>query len=565
MTTSSIADFSLQAARRYIQTAVFIDDNIYNQAKANPEEVAGLEIRQPKHVIQPSLDDEDEVKDAIHPGNMVNSTETPSPPFRTKDLVGNFAEHGIVCALYEPERNFATDENSTVFKLCETADLVILDWDFHEDGVKGTRPRALIEKLINSGNRVAPHHVRLIAIYTNTQSLNSISNSIFQHLRSANISAEPVQDCALRLQAGSSRLLILGKAGGVNRVEIEGPFTVAEVQLADRLLDEFAAMNRGILPSCALLGMAAVRNNSRRILAKFRSDLDGQFLLHRALIRASEEAFDQLPELLGDEFRAVIEDADYKPDDLAGFLKESCADVPVKPHPNSWKVGGLDCHTVLKDFWIADNELRKRLDELRKRPDCKDSKAAKQDGPQPTKPIESIAVMCSVADVDAHQRFAALLAIRTQYQTKHRDLGFGAIVLDRTSGHYSVCIMPLCDCLRLKKPTTFPFWTLVTSGRGHPVIVEREDGQVLKLTFEAGKPSLYMRMAQFTPDEKKEIVTSTKETSGRHIFYSGDTTLEWVAQLKPSHAQRIANAIAQQLSRVGLTEAEWARITFASE
>jgi hypothetical protein len=36
--------------------------------------------------------------------------------------------------------------------------------------------------------------------------------------------------------------------------------------------------------------------------------------------------------------------------------------------------------------------------------------------------------------------------------------------------------------------------------------------------------------------------------------------LEWVAQLKPAHAQRVAHDIGQSFSRVGVVEAEWLRL-----
>src|SRR6185295_13693180 len=291
--------------------------------------------------------------------------------------------------------------------------------------------KALIENLIKSGNRVAPHHVRLIAIYTNTQSLQTIANSIFQHMPRVQIVAEPIDGCAFRLQAGSSRIVVLGKAGGATRVDPEQPFTVSEVDLAARLLQEFASMNMGILPSCALLGMAAVRQNSRRILDKFRNGLDGQFLLHRALIRGSEEAFDQLPELLGDEFKAIIEDTDYRPDDPTKFVVESSSGVQVKPHSNPWTVEGLDCHVLLQEFLGKENGLRKTL------------RGERVPG-SPRKPVESLAEMCSVSDAQARQRFAALLSVRTQYQVKRRDLGSGVIVLERGSKRYSVCITPPC-------------------------------------------------------------------------------------------------------------------------
>ena len=554
MTPNSIADFSLQAATKYLQSAVFIDDNIYNQVTANPD-VGDVKVRLPKKVMRTEQAADQLLEKQSPEVEESESAEQPVPPFRTKDLVGSFAEHGIVCALYEPEEGFETGENSTIFKLCQTADLVILDWDFHKDGVSGTKPKALIERLIKSGNLVAPHHVRLIAIYTNTQSLHSIANSLFQHLEKNEIKPRPIE-CEFRLEAGSSRVVILGKAGVVDRVEQEKLFTVTEKDLANCLLSEFSKMNQGILPSCALLGMAAVRQSSARILDKFHGDLDAQFLLHRALIRGSEEAFDQLPELLGDEFRAVMEDAYYSPKDLEQFVSESCSVVPVKSHVSPWKVDGRPGEEVLKEFWSKDSESTERL--------VGRKTVNQSDGAQPRKPVEDLAAMCSVNDTDAQHKFAALLAVRTQYQTKYRGLGFGSIILDRNSGEYWVCVMPACDSIRLKGKTNFPFWNLVKSGNGHPVIVQCGEDKWVRLVFDVGKPSKYMRLAEFTPDDGRKIVLAARE-NGKEVFKSGNAEYEWVAQLKPSHAQRMANIIGQQLSRVGLTEAEWARVVFAKE
>jgi hypothetical protein len=554
MTPTSIADFSLQATRRYIQSAVFIDDNIYSQTTASLEDLENIEVRHPKPVIQSDAAGQALLTEKHGTGDQ--AVREIKPPFRTKDLVGAFAEHGIVCALYEPEPDFPTDETSTVFKLCQTADLVILDWDFHEVGVSGTKPKALIEKLITSGNRVAPHHVRLIAIFTNTPSLQSIANSIYQHLATNAIPTDTIGNSYLRLQAGAARVIVLGKAGGTTRVEAEQPFTVAESDLANRLLQEFAAMNQGILPSCALLGMAAVRRNSRRILDKFRPDLDAQFLLHRALIRSSEEAFDQLPELLGDEFKAAIEDTDFRPDDPIRFVTESCAEVPIKPHSQPWKVEGETCENMLRKFWSVDNSLQKPII---------GKKAHDNDGPQPKKAVEALASMCSGTDNQAHHRFAALLTVRTQYQIKHRDLAFGVVVLNRSTREYSVCLMPLCDSLRLTSATAFPFWKLVPSGRGNPVIIQCDDGGLLKLIFEVGRPSRYLWMGTFSPDLIRGVVSASKDSLQKPIFISNGLEFEWISQLKPSHAQRIANAVGQQLSRVGLTEAEWARVTFTND
>ncbi len=187
MIAHTVAEFSREAARRYLQSAVFIDDNIYNQVTASPASGEEIQVRQLKKAI---VEVDAEATDPPAQEAAV-AFVAPPPPFRTKDLVGCFAEHGIVCALYEPEKNFSTDENSVVFKLCDTADLVVLDWDFNEVGLTGGKPRELISNLIQSGNRVAPHHVRLVAIYTTTPRLSSVANSISSILWSATFLSKP--------------------------------------------------------------------------------------------------------------------------------------------------------------------------------------------------------------------------------------------------------------------------------------------------------------------------------------------------------------------------------------
>lgn len=551
MTPESITEFSLRAAKQYLQSAVFIDDNIYNQPTASPG-AEEIEVRLPKKVMRgkeevaPSLVKQDAGLEKSQAS--VQSTQR----FQTKDLVSSFAEHGIVCALYEPEEDFSTDETSTIFKLCLTADLVILDWDFHKDGVHGTKPKALIQNLISRGNRIAPHHVRLIAIYTNTPSLFSISNSLHQHFENVGIDTTFIDDCPFKVQAGASRVIVFGKAGSVARVEDEKTFTVSEKSLADRLLEEFALMNQGILPSCALLGMAAVRHSSARILDKFHSDLDAQFLLHRALIRNSEEAFDQLPELLGDEFKAIIEDTDYRPNDVTDLVGKASSGISFAPQFSNWKLDGCKGEEILREFLRSPNSLDDIINGKRKKPDG-----------IPNNLLNSLAAMCSRTDKDSHCKFAALLAVRTQYQIKHRELSFGCIMLNRTSGKYSICLMPPCDAIRLTGDTHFPFWELGKEGKGHPIIIQHQKDKWLQLTFVVGKPSKYMRLVPFAPDPIRRNVITTMNTEGKYIFRSQETEFEWVAQLKPSHAQRLANIIGQQLSRVGLTEAEWARIAFS--
>ena len=76
-----------------------------------------------------------------------------------------------------------------------------------------------------------------------------------------------------------------------------------------------------------------------------------------------------------------------------------------------------------------------------------------------------------------------------------------------------------------------------------------------------GKPRDQLWIGSFKAGAAK-LVQAFK-TGGKFIFNEEKSEekkeLEWIAQLKPSHAQRIANDIGASLSRVGVLESEWLR------
>jgi response regulator receiver domain-containing protein len=525
MTLTSLADFSVFAAREYLQSAVFIDDNIYTPDTARPASASEIAVRE----LKPAFVEVQEADATAAPEAEQPLPER--PPFRTKDLVGSFAQFGIVCALYEPEPDFPTNEDSVVFKLCETADLVILDWDFHEVGVVGTKPKALIESLIKSGNRVAPHHIRLIAIYTNTIDLQVISNSIYEHLKGRGCDPEPIGDSAFRLRSGSSRILVLGK-DGVRRAADQTNFSVKESDLANRLLQEFSDMNSGILPSYALHGMGAIRRNSKRILDRFHRGMDGAFLLHRELVAHDHEAFHQLTELLADELRAVVEDE----------------------HLNATQIA-LIATSALKGNDIS----------------AQDTEAIEyaKTGAKSSKVVHKKLLVDKASVPVGHQRLAALFSSRTQYSKDFRTLTYGTVVRRRLTADspwtFAFCLIPICDSLRLDvgKKISFPFWTLLedlysgtTKRRG--MVLYLPDEKSISLTA-GGKASEMLWLGEFSVDATTQTVRATLK-DGVFRFLGDASEIQWIGQLKPLHAQRIAIDIGDHLSRVGLDEAEWLRL-----
>ena len=376
--------------------------------------------------------------------------------------------------------------------------------------------------------------------------MGSVASSIHDHLKVANLEIAPVP--SLTLNAGATRIIVLGKPGVGSRSRSDKASEVDEVNLASRLIDEFSQMHEGILPSYALHGLAGVRRNSKRILDKFHHEMDGPFLLHRALLLEHEDAFEQLPELIAEEALAVLLD-DQVPVkvsfDIAASLSSSLPLANLAwPPVNGKKAAEKE---VLARKYLAGGPS-----------------AIKDDFKVEKEPYVAFHDAMGCAQTHADKRLAALFDVRTRYfGTKVPELGFGAVVKSGGEGaaEYSICLMPLCDGIRLKPgtSTSFPFWRLKPPGGGAigRGIALQVNGTYVNLVAR-GKPREMLWLAAFLPNE--DGVVSAVWEQPAYSFSAGDSKFEWVAQLKPAHAQRIAHDIGQSFSRVAVVEAEWLRL-----
>jgi hypothetical protein len=522
---NALQSFSKNAARAYLQTVVFVDDHIFDQKTGMPN----LPADEPPS-RKPIFRRAQAEKKSIASPPEITATDEIEQPYHPKKLVGSFAREGITCALYEPPEGFSTDSDSEIFKLCERTDITILDWDFSGDN--GAKALDLIASLVKISNEEYPHHTRLISVYTADQSLVAVANKIADRLKAEGLPVSP-EDAQCRLRSGATRLITLGKP--IQRFGTEDEaFTVKESALAEKLIEEFVRMNAGILPSYALYGLAAIRRNSKRILDRFHGDLDGAFLLHRELISSSEEAFDQLPELLAEEMCAVVED-----ERLTSAKASKIAAAALKSD-----------HVLKKD---------------------KDLVTMLQSGTKARKVAEKLKDSGTVPS--GHLRLASLYSSRTQYSSASRRLGFGTVVRFRsknskkskTPWQYAMCLVPACDSLRLKhdQPVLFPFWTVELNGYNGEY---RRNGMVLSSGLESqtsleanGKAGEKLWTDSFTVDKKSKSVVAFR-VKDSYKYAGTKRTIEWFGQLKPLHAHRIAREITEGLSRVGVSEAEWLRL-----
>lgn len=540
---TSSQEFALSAARKYLQSVVFVDDEIYVSVPATEVRVgvkgAALGMKVFAKPREPKIETVVEVKDQAE----VDAAGKDEPElYHPKNLVESFARERMVCALYEPKKDFPTDPESEIFKLCERADVVILDWEFYKE--PGKKVMELIANLVASAQTTVPHHVRLCTIYTTNQNLKHVASQVFDHLQKQGLRVGA--DGEYNLEAGSSRIVVLGKPTTGRPDDQVKAAQVAEADLADRIIREFAKMHEGILPSMALQGLASVRTNTKKILDKFRKEMDGAFLAHRGLILPGDDAFEQIPELLAEEALAVMIDNQIGQEVATKLANKAIDGMSIA---TAWprKTGNKDAGDV-SAIGLLKNGPGKIRDRVH---------------------LDSAALDALHAEMDkgshsAKERLAALYTTRTQYGSD-RKLEFGTIARRKLLDdqyEYSICLMPLCDCVRLKNGTSyqFPFWKLRVdnkSASSKGMVVELPDGSFIEL-FSMGKPRDQLWMGDFKASASKMVVA---EKLGDAFLFNGEVAeLQWVAQLKPSHAQRIAQDIGNSFARVGVLEAEWLRL-----
>lgn len=570
---SALEDFVTETSTNYLQSVVFVDDNIYESKDGKPLEdstvPSGLGA-----ALESQFEDSVEAAEPSAEQSPLANTQENAPAalaagsapahYHPRELMESFAQKGIVCALYEPRPGFKSDPSSVLFHLCEKADVIILDWDLYNDD--GDAASALLSELIKKSQAEHPHHIRLCTIYTNRPSLHPVVDSLLAKLKAKGCTVD-VDGGKLRLIAGATWISIFGKPFN-DRPPRDAPYEVKESDLAARVISEFSSLHHGLLPALALHGLASVRHNTKRLLEKFHSELDGSFLLHRALVLSDGDAFHDLPELLSEEIRAIIEDKWPADSKLKPVILDAASSVNISDPVPGWKsLQGVDfdIKPAFRDTLIKGieglAEAQKKCNEL-KNWDPKDG--FKGMSPSRLKDFEK---MLSVQGLCWSETLAALFCNRTQYGSNERKLQFGAVIRHRVNESlpwkYSLCLMPICDSQRLKKVCAFPFWELKedakagSTGKRFGVVVKDAEGNTHCLAA-GGKIREKLWTHSFSPGTDGWVLAV--HAGGKFTFSTEGMIIEWVAELKPLHAQRIAAYLGAEVSRVGLVESEWLRL-----
>lgn len=542
--TSDPATFQehiLSIVDEFLQTVVVVDDRAF-------EDEAGADE------IDNGEDEEAHSGRArgVEPG--LREPAEPDPhDFDPKAVTDAFAKDGLVCSLLSPSPGEDVDEK--FLRAAQRADLVVMDWVLHRD--EGRKTLELIEKILASDERPDRRRLRTIAVYTGQTDLHEVADRLAATIDAAYADCE-LERCehGLAMTKGPVRAAVFAKEHVGNLGEELEERRVAFSDLPLRLRSEFATLTTGLVTGVALAALAALRDDTHRILKMLGPALDPAYLGHRAALPEPEDARSQTVSLVAAEIRSVIEDNDIGRNVQLPVLVLWLADAK-RNHlrfgelidPN--KPLSLPQVEAILTHGLGTDEGAQRVGGTRYGKNYFKNTVKRQ----------ATKVFCSESDEarESDAAFAHRMMMRTVYSQPPRMLQLGTIV--HSKGAYRLCVQPLCDSVRLTNVRAFPFLPLEAvdpDGKPDFVVVDQAASEWVHLRL-AGNPS---DLLMFSFDPRPEAAVTASIHQGAHCFTDVDGVIHtWVGELKPDFGQRTAFDLAQQFARIAVDEAEIFRLS----
>lgn len=464
-----------------------------------------------------------------------------------RELIDAFAGAGMVCSILDPDDAVGTRLTKTAAR----ADLLVIDWWMR--GTRGDYACELISEVLRADEDAASRRLRVIAIYTGQDDLVGVADDVKKVLDGAYPDAELKRATdALDMTKGPVRVVVLAKetvtlpdhAVRRNRVPVG--------TLPERLADEFAQLTRGIVSSVGLQALAAVRQDTHRILEKLGPELDPGYLGHRIALRRPSDAEAHVIEMVTSEIGSVL---------LGSEVGKAANTEAIR----AWLKATFGSNPRLGEVFSFDNPvteaqvvrmLREGLgrDEVREQ----QRSYAGRKKREMTKILNAATnLFCDTEDEAdlADDRFATRMMFRTSYQKPRRKLHLGTVVGRR--GDFWMCVQPLCDSEGHEpgEVISFPFLPLEDRDGGKVDFVFRDpfDASWKSLALQRNPSDLELIPFEVGP----EGVVAASRDHGQYYFRAGERLrYRWVAELKPDFAQRVASQIGHQFARIGVDEPE---------
>ncbi|MFZ3374942.1 MAG: response regulator receiver domain, partial [Chthoniobacterales bacterium] len=202
---------SLEVAKRFLQTAVVIDDRAFLSeqiVEATPH--AAAEPPTPSTLIPQT-----QTKDSTGNIQILRATSVRDPSthsLNAEDVIESFARLGITCSVLKrfPYENPA--DVGTAHELFEPADILIIDWQTRRSDGSDSYAETLnfLSSAVTDSTRATPQQLRLVMVYTGAIDLFDVAAQVGAKIEAA-IGAAPKKDGEFAFEVGPVRVVVLGK------------------------------------------------------------------------------------------------------------------------------------------------------------------------------------------------------------------------------------------------------------------------------------------------------------------------------------------------------------------
>lgn len=519
MTTFS--EMSQETVSNFLSSVVLVDDKAFsNGSLSEPQKVTAKPGRGMKK---------------ISPATDAPARKADFQDIDTQAVIEAFAEKGLVCTVLN-------GKNNNSLRALFAADVVIFDWQM--EGDDGKRATEFILNLVkeDDGNRS-----RFICIYSGVEDLDQIAKKL---RKKQEFKSFKPSRCGFYLSKENVHITILSKAGGTSG-ETWKHRSVKNTELPERIIKEYADATSGLLEHATLYAIASVRANTHKLLNRFSKEIDAPFVSHRVFSNPMEDVKNHATPLIADEIQSIIEQAE-----VSNKLNRNVILTWLETQPLNGNIIDRSKEEALE---VARHYVENGITEQPPTCDSDCVKAAHETLYEERSKAKFTALLGNNAAQKSEKKFAALTSLVTSYQHLAPVLRTGTIITD--TKNYYLCIMPACDSIRIpQEGRTFPFLLMKKNEQRRSFYVK--NGKNYHGLSVSLKPYEAITEHFFPPEGAKEVVAQLCPTCGKWIFSCGEdsSSYQWVADLKPAHAQNVINAFAAQLSRVGLTESEWLRV-----
>ncbi|WP_339723680.1 response regulator receiver domain [Maribacter stanieri] len=534
MTNNTFFDISKQIANEYLQSIIFIDDEVY-----------AAQTDQDHRLSQ-------------------------------EEITRYFSEEEKICAVYNPK---SESELSKLKSISKKADIVVLDWNIQlisietaedtndEDDVEDVDPRGvhtinMIKDILYDKNEKT-NGLKVLVVYTGETGLSEHRDRIFNVINSFDSNIEKEGD--FNIIGNSYKIVVISKESTSKKhisEELKARI-ISYAGLPEYVLNEFTSLTNGILSNFALKSLSEIRKNSSKLLSLFSKELDPAYLSHQALISNKEDANELLVELIKDAFGNILKYRQVNKLISDEFVKSWLHENIDEKDKPILKVDGSalnknytrNIEFLISILNISKGTNKEILEEYRKLMNDKSVSSYITNNN-----ITFFSDLSNKKLEEINKEFAILSHHKNLYSPMSYVpvLSLGTVVNSKRG--YYVCVQQRCDSVRVMdgEERRFLFIPLTEIEEGKPFHLVTPDGINLKVD----NKSYSLRTIKFSGDQ--DGLVKGIEIDGQFCFKQKyqeeeDEIFNWVFDLKDLHAQRIISNYSSQLSRVGLDESEWLR------